>query len=274
MENRSKILFTDLDDTLLNKEKQVTPENRRAIHQAIDRGHRVVLCTGRPLLSVRPLIQDLELTQPGSYAVAYNGGEIYDCHSQEVIYRKSLPLSYVRYIFQKAHQYDLACQTYSDTHLLTARPYPATDAYLSKTAMPYKIIPDLPDSLKEEPSKVLVVGRPGLEDAKQLHAYHQDIQKWARDKISIFYSSSIYLEHVPFGISKGFAIQWLCSYLDIPLENTVAAGDEQNDIPMLQTAKIGAAMANAVPECKACADYITEQDCEHSGLAEIIERFL
>ena len=140
--------------------------------------------------------------------------------------------------------------------------------------LPYKIIPDLPDSLNEEPSKVLVLGRPGLEDQAQLYAYHQDIQKWAKDKISLFYSSSIYLEHVPFGISKGFAIQWLCRYLDIPLENTVAAGDEQNDIPMLQTAKIGAAMANAVPECKACADYITEHDCEHSGLAEVIERFL
>lgn len=274
MENRSKILFTDLDDTLLNRQKEITPENRRAIRQAVRRGHRVVLCSGRPLMGVLPQIQalgrELDLSQPGCYAIAYNGGVLYDCSREQVIYKEILPISYVRYIFQKARQYDLFCQTYSDTHLLAPHPSPALDLYLAGSEMPCKIVPSLPDDLKEEPAKVLVIG----EDPKRLSAYAQAIQGWAKDKISVFYSNAMYLEHVPLGVSKGAAIKRLCSYLDIPLADTIAAGDEQNDIPMLQTAQIGVAMANATPACKACADYITKNDCDHSGIAEVIDRFM
>ncbi len=271
MKRSEKILFTDLDDTLLNSKKQITPENHQAVCQAIHKGHRIVLCTGRPLIGVLPQIHELNLEQPGSYAIAYNGGVIYDCHRKQVIYKKSLPLSYVKYIFQKARQYDLFCQTYSDTHLLAPCPSPALDTYLSGTHVPCKIIPTLPDTLEEEPAKVLVIG---TEDQEQLRAYQRSIQEWAQDKVSVFYSNNIYLEHVPLGVSKGAAIEWLCSYLEIPLENTVAVGDAQNDIPMLQTARIGVAMTNASPECKASADYITEKDCEDSGVAEVIRRFL
>lgn len=274
MENRSKILFTDLDDTLLDRRKEISPENRRAIRRAVRRGHRVVLCSGRPLMGVLPQIQalerELDLSQPGCYAIAYNGGVLYDCFREQVVYKESLPLSYVKYIFQEARQYDLFCQTYSDTHLLAPCPSHALDAYLAGTQMPCKIIPSLPDTLEEEPAKVLVIG----EDPKKLSAYEHAIQEWARDKISVFYSNAMYLEHVPLGVSKGTAIKRLCRYLDIPLEDTIAAGDEQNDIPMLQTARIGVAMANATPGCRACADYITENDCDHSGIAEVIERFM
>ena len=271
MKKLPKILFTDLDDTLLNSRKQVTPENRRAIQQALQRGHRIVICTGRPLMGTTALIQELELNQPGSYAATYNGGVIYDCFKKQIIYQKTIPIPYVKYIFQKSQQYNLFCQTYSDTHLLAPCPSPDLDEYLAKSSMPYKIMPSLLDSLDAEPAKVLVIGP---SDQRQLNRYLGDIREWAEDKISLFYSSPIYLEHVPLGISKGSAIRWLCRYLQIPLENTVAAGDQQNDIPMLQTAHVGAAMANATKECKDAADFITEKDCDHSGFAEIIEKFL
>lgn len=271
MEKMPKILFTDLDDTLLDSRKQVTPENRCAIQQAIRRGHRIVICTGRPLMGTTGLIQELDLNQPGSYAVTCNGGVIYDCFKRQIVYRKSIPIPYVKYIFQKSQQYNLFCQTYSDTHLLAPCTSPDLVEYLSKSSMPYKIMPSLPEGLEAEPPKVLVIGP---RDQKQLNRYLEDIREWAEDKISLFYSSPIYLEHVPLGTSKGSAIHWLCNYLQIPLENTVAAGDQQNDIPMLQTAHVGAAMANATDECKAAADFITEKDCDHSGFAEIIEKFL
>lgn len=271
MKKLPKILFTDLDDTLLNTRKQITPENRRAIQQAIRQGHRIVICTGRPLIGTTELIGELELNQPGSYAVTYNGGVIYDCHKKQVIYQKSIPIPYVQYIFQKSRQYNLFCQTYSDTHLLAPFASPDLDEYLAKSRMPCKIMPSLPEGLAAEPAKVLVIGP---EDQKQLNRYRDHIREWAADKISLFYSSPMYLEHVPLGISKGSAIHWLCHYLQIPLENTVAAGDQQNDIPMLQTAHVGAAMANATDECKAAADFVTEKDCDHSGFAEIVEKFL
>jgi hypothetical protein len=76
------------------------------------------------------------------------------------------------------------------------------------------------------------------------------------------------------GTSKGAAVHWLCNYLDIPIENSVAAGDSENDISMIEAAGTGCAMQNATEACKNAADYITKLDCNHSGVAEIIEKFL
>lgn len=271
MKELPKILFTDLDDTLLDSRKQITLENRRAIREAEEKGHKIVLCTGRPLMGTTALIRELDLNRPGSYAVTYNGGVIYDCYQKQIIYRKSIPIPYVKYIFQKSQQYDLFCQTYSDTHLLAPHFAPELEEYLAKSPMPCRILPELPEGLAADSPKVLVIGSG---DPARLDCYLKDIREWAADKISLFYSSPIYLEHVPLGISKGSAVRWLCQFLHIPLENTVAVGDQQNDIPMLQAAHIGAAMANATGECRAAADYITEKDCDHSGFAEVIDRFL
>ena len=100
MKKLSKILFTDLDDTLLNTRKQITAENRRAIQQALQRGHQIVICTGRPLMGTTALIKELELDQPGSYAVTYNGGVIYDCFKKQIIYQKTIPIPYVNTYFR------------------------------------------------------------------------------------------------------------------------------------------------------------------------------
>ena len=71
-----------------------------------------------------------------------------------------------------------------------------------------------------------------------LDLYRQEMADWAEGKVSIFYSSQFYLEHVAYGISKGAAIQILCDHLNIPLSNTIAAGDEENDIDMIRKVSI------------------------------------
>lgn len=83
-----------------------------------------------------------------------------------------------------------------------------------------------------------------------------------------------YLEHVAPGIDKGSAVRFLCEYTGIPLCNTIAAGDAENDISMIRAAHIGCAMRNAEEEVKQAADYITENDNNHDGVAEIIHKFV
>ena len=82
-----------------------------------------------------------------------------------------------------------------------------------------------------------------------------------------------YLEYCPVGATKGYGVQFFRQFLNIPYENTVAIGDQENDIPMIQAAYIGAAMKNADQKTKDCANYISENDNNHSGVAEIIQRF-
>ena len=75
-------------------------------------------------------------------------------------------------------------------------------------------------------------------------------------------------------LAKGFAVRWFCDYLGIPIENSVAAGDAQNDVEMLKAAHVGAVMCNAFPGIAEYGNYVTEHDNNHDGVAEIIHKFI
>ena len=269
MEN-AKVFFTDLDDTLLDSRKTVSAENQAAMHEALDAGHKIVINTGRPLPAALPLIRRTGLERPGCYAITYNGGLIYDCGSGETLFKKTLPMEYVRHIFDSAARAGLYAHTYDDRNLVCPRVTEETRRYCANSEIQWREDPDFLEHLREEPVKIIVIN---FEDHSRLEQFRADLAPWAEGKVSVSFSNAFYLEHVAAGISKGGAMRFLCDRLDIPLSRTVAAGDAENDIPMLQTAGIGAAVANAAPEAKAAADYVAEQDCDHSAVSEIIRRF-
>ena len=104
MNQTVKIFFTDMDDTLLNSEKQVTKENMDAISEALAAGHKIVFNTGRPLSGFLPILKELGLDREGCYAIAFNGGLIYDCAAQKTLHRRTIPLEYARVIFEKTQE--------------------------------------------------------------------------------------------------------------------------------------------------------------------------
>ena len=69
-------------------------------------------------------------------------------------------------------------------------------------------------------------------------------------------------------------MKYISKFLNVPIEHTVAAGDERNDIPMIQAAHVGVAVKNGHKELREAADYVTERDNEHGAIAEIIEKFI
>ena len=81
------------------------------------------------------------------------------------------------------------------------------------------------------------------------------------------------MEYIKKGTGKGDGVVKLAEHLDIPVENIVTVGDERNDISMVQVAGVGVAMANAREELKAVADYVTENDNNNAGVAEVIYKF-
>lgn len=270
-EKKIKILFLDLDGTLLNDNKEITDGNRNAINTALSQGHKIVITTGRPLPSAILLSKELGLTKKGCYAIAYNGAEIYDLYEKKTIFKKTVPLEYVRYLMDSAYKFNLHVQTYTSSHILSERDTPALKRYESLTNLTSRIVPDVIAELTEEPGKVIVID---YDSPAALKAYEDFIKDWSKDKIDYIYSCPQYLEIVSPGMSKGHAIEILCESLGIPLKNTIAAGDAQNDLSMLKTAEIGAVMKNANDDIKKIGDYITERDNNHDGVAEIIEHFM
>lgn len=268
---KTKIFFTDLDGTLLDDQKQITPGNQKAIDLALAHGHKIVISTGRPLVSARVLAQRLGLTKEGCYAITFNGGQIFDMYHQKTIYGKPISRELVDPLFQKAHDMDLHIQTYSSTHILSEHETTALKKYAQSTELSYQIVDKIGNAMTDDPYKLIAVD---FDDHQKLVDYQKNVLSRYAGILDSFFSNDCYLEIVPSGISKGFAVNWMCDFLGIPLENSVAAGDAQNDIAMLEAAHVGAVMCNAFPGIADHGNYITKLDNNHDGVAEIIHHFI
>ncbi len=267
-----KILFIDLDGTLLTDSKEITPENLEAIRKAVELGHAIVVTTGRPLYSTVHQVEKLGLTSPGCYAITSNGALIYNSHTKETIFQTGVPQDCLREAFDEAFRFGLHPQTYSATGVLCEKDCPEMQYYAKSNIIHYEVVEDVTKVLDFDPIKLLFVE---LHDRSLLEKFREHMKGFSeRYHLDMFFSCDQYLEFLPAGINKGSGIRFLCDYLQIPLDNTLAAGDAENDITMLEAVKLPCVMKNARPEMYAYGKYITEHDNNHSGIAEIIEKFM
>ena len=269
----AQILFTGLDGTLLDYEKSITPGNRKAVEEALALGKRIVVTSGRPLSSSLEQARRLELAGRGCYVIAYNGAEIYDCTQGETLFRRTLELEDVYAVFDEAKRRGVYIQTYDRTRaILEDWCDPAVAKwYCDRLGMGFSVIGDVRRDLAEAPVKMLLIDR---SECGVLDEMKDWIDAKLAGRVDCFHSSGFFLEVVAAGINKGMAVEELCRVLDIPIAESVAAGDEANDISMIQAAGVGAAMVNGTAAVKAAADYVTERDNNHDGVEEIIRKFL
>ena len=155
----SKMIFLDLDGTLLDDEKNVPKVNREAIDAALALGHKVLICSGRALDSVKKQIPVLGLDKPGCYAIGYNGGLIYDIGEKKVLYKKTLSMEQVRYVFQKARQYGgIHIQTYTEEGFICECDTKESRDYEWVTKSKRKVVADVCEELRgQEPCKMLAI---------------------------------------------------------------------------------------------------------------------
>jgi hypothetical protein len=266
-----RILFTDLDGTLLDDQKNITPGNHAAIDEALAQGHIIVISTGRPLVSAMMQAHNLGLDKEGCYVISYNGSQIYDIYHQKTLYGKGIARELAAPLFRAAAARGLYIQTYNDTHILTEHDGPELQQYTKTIKIPYHIVDDIDAALTDDPYKLIAID---LENQQTLYDFQNEVLSQYQGILDSFYSHDWLLEIVPAGVSKGFAVRWMCDYLGIPIENSVAAGDAQNDIAMLEAAHVGAVMCNAFPGIAEHGNYVTQADNNHDGVAEIIHKFI
>ena len=264
------IFFTDLDDTLLNRNKKVSPGNRRAIEAVLHGGHYICICTGRALPSALREAHRLGLDGKGCFCIAFNGSQIYDCEKKELILRKGLDPEVVRYLFDEAKAFPIHIQTYDEKGIVAENDAAIMHVYSSYQNLPISVTDDFRKLVPDLAPKMLAVES----NPEKLSAFREYITPKVKGKADIFLSHSDLLEFVPPNVNKGEAVRFLCEYLGLPITASVAAGDAENDLTMLEAAHVGCCMCNGDPRCKEKADYVTENDCDHDGVAEILEKFV
>ncbi len=272
---RQKIFFTDLDDTLLNRKKEISTANSDAISRSLQLGHAITITTGRAFGPALQQARLLGLTGKNCYMICYNGSLIYDFEKNRIVHQEGLDPGIVRLVFDKAVRFGIPVQTYTHDKVIAQVDTPVLREYCRIQNVPYLVVEDAVRYLESVhqpcPPKILIVD---YRNDEHVNAFRSFITPMLQGKADIFLSHSDMMEIVPTGVNKGAAIHILCDYLGLPLESTVSAGDAENDLTMIQEAHIGCAMCNGEPAVRKAADYVTAQDCDHDGVAEILEKFV
>ena len=273
-----KLLFTDLDGTLLTDDKRILDADMAAIEAMLSRGHKLVLCTGRPLTSAKQLAQKYGFDKPGFFLVSFNGGLIYDYATEKAILTRYIPVDEVKFIMDAAHRYGMHAHTYSGDFVVSEYETEQLKTYCRLMKMDYVVVKDIREYYGEF---VNVVVKPPIKvniitpfEHSGLVDFRAEMRKTTAGKLFDVFSKPEMLEFSHMLSNKGDAVRFMAEYYKVPLEDTIAVGDEENDCPMIEAAGVGVAVANASPVAKAAADYVTANDNNHSAIAEVIEKFV
>lgn len=264
-----QMLVLDLDGTLTNSEKKITPQTLEALLEIQENGKRVVLASGRPTQGVAPLARQLQLDKFGGFILSYNGARIINCKTQEIIYNRTLPQEVIKPAFEIANQFDVDIITYSDTNILSgikSNQYTELESRINDMQVVH--IDHFPEAIDFPVNKLLVTGEPAFID--QVEAAEKTR---FRKYINIYKSEPFFLELVPSSVDKAYSLQKLLNSIGILTNEMICCGDGYNDVTMIESAGLGVAMANAQPAVLELADYVTKSNDE-DGVLHVINEFL
>lgn len=263
-----RVFFSDLDGTLLNDQKEITPRTKQAIDAFVAAGNCFVISTGRPLPSAIEVQEHLGLKYPGSYICAYNGAILYDSTEDRILYETGIAHDLVQPILDLADTWHVHIHAYRDRYIISRKYTEELEFYLKHIHMPVIINEDILSELPGDTWKLLAID---LHDHEQLQGFHDALLEQLGDYVRPVFSGPHYVDIFPVNAGKGQSLIQLCRLLQVPVENSLAAGDEENDLPMLEAAGCGICMCNGKEELKKIADVITREDNNHDGLLPFLQ---
>ena len=262
-----KYIALDIDGTLLTDDKQIDPVTREALYRIQDRGHILLLVSGRAVHSLKGFIPELRLDQFPSYLIGVNGGSIYDCRADQLLVNECLDPRLVEEYFTAWPLGKLSRAAYSDHRLITDTP-DRDDVHYLRTINAMEVVAT--DSLRrpmEGVNKMMIAGF-----NENIVPHIDRIRAQFENRLYMTFSTPTYFEAMPFGIDKGVGLENFCRISGASLEEILAFGDGENDAPMLTKAGLGVAMGNASELTKAAADLATVTNNE-AGIARFLQEY-
>ncbi len=265
--HRISLVALDMDGTTLNSENIITARNRQAITRAKDAGVKVAIATGRMYTASMHLI---EATGIDETSVFYNGGVLWNPLTKKIVYEKRLGFDLATEVFEFLLKLGVYTQIYDDKNFFVKD--------------------------KQDPHAILYASlakHEGVELGNKFEVYRCNANKYlsmflsrddllkAYDKITSHFGDRVYvattadtfLEIMHPDVNKGNGLKMLAQSYSIPREETLAIGDGGNDIPMIEWAGIGVAVANAMQDVKDVADIIAPSNDE-DAVAKVLDAVL
>ena len=261
-----RLVVSDIDGTLVNHAKELTPRTRAAIAGLAERGVGFTVTTARPPVGLRSVFAMLGMKVP---AAAINGGAIVDADLR-IIEEKLLASATARRAVALLRQQGLDPWLFTDDH------WYIRDAGGDNVGLETRTIGQEPtvveDFAPDLYDRVLkIIG--SCNDHPHLAACEALLGRDLGDAAIATRSQAYYLDVTDPHAHKGEAVVSLARAFGVPVSAVLTIGDGTNDIPMLEAAGFSVAMGNGSDAVKAAAHVVTD-DCETDGFAKAIERYV
>ncbi len=265
---RFRLIATDLDDTLLDDNLQISSRNRRALQKAAEMGCVVTIATGRMYRSARPVALELGIEVP---IITYQGALVKNARSGAVLAERPVPFGLACEVLAEGYKAGVHMNLYFNDCLYVDSLTEEGTGYARLSGVeqhPVGSLVNYLESVGEDPTKILYIAGPEKVDRLQTA-----LAVKFGGSLYITKSKPNYLEFMHPQATKKHALQDLARSLGIPREDIIVFGDSYNDLDMIGYAGLGVAMANAPAEVREKADYVTDTN-NRDGVARFLERLL
>ena len=270
-----KLIAFDLDGTLLTTDKVLTAENEAALRRAAEAGIALVPATGRFYGAIPENVRSLPCLR---YFITINGASVWDAREGRALLRAEIPWRRAVALMEYLDSLPVIYDCYMDDWGWITRSHYDRAADFAPNPHALDMLQRMRTPVPELKAHLAQVGH----DVQKVMMFFRDpaLRLWALEDLKTRFPDLAVTSSIPRNVElnslearKGVALERLAARLGIPIAETMAFGDDLNDVSMLRAAGLGVAMANAGPEAKAAADWITDS-CEESGVGRAIERLL
>ena len=263
-----KLIVLDVDGTMLNSNRELTKRTAQTLRKVQQMGIRVALASGRPTYGVLPLAQAIDLGVYDGYIISYNGAQVMEAKTGQIIFERRIDPQMVPYLEKKAAKMGLTMAYYDGNEVVSTditNPHIVDEAEMNGMTLRQDDVLSL--SMDDWPAEVMLVS----DDEEALTSLEQHMQRHLNGVMDTIHSNPYYLEIVGYQVGKSYAMSALVQKMGIGLDEVLAIGDGEADINMIQMAGTGIAMANATEGVRRCADFTTLSN-DQDGAALAIEK--
>ena len=241
------------------------PRTIAAIRAVRDRGSLVILVTGRMFRSALPYAVAAGIEEP---LVCYQGAVVAEPGSGEFLRHEPIPLELAREAIEAVENEGFRLNCYVDDDLYVAEITPNARAYADFQHIPITPVGDLLGWLERPPTKLVAV-----DDPDALNRLRAVLVERFADRLFIAKSLPYFLELASPAVSKGSGLAFVAEHLGFAAEHTIAFGDGENDLELLDWAGYAVSVENGFEELRARADWLCPS-AEDEGVAQTLEAFL
>ena len=250
---------------MIAEDGEIRPRTAAAIGAAREAGIPFIVATGRMFRSALPYARAARIEEP---LVCYQGAAVVDPVSGEWLLHEPIPVELAREAIAAVQEAGYGLNCYVDDELYVAEVTEHARAYADFQSLPLTAVGDLLAWLERPPTKLVVVADPDALDTLR----PQLVERFG-DRLFIAKSLPFFLELASPRISKGTGLHFVLEHLGLPAERTVAFGDGENDLELLEEAGFGVAVENGHTALKARADLVIPGPREE-GVAQVLEAYL